>query len=326
MLQVQHNISLTNKTTIRLGGITPYYIRIKSKQDILEFAELEDKLNIPFKILGGGSNLIIADESICKELPFGVLDIDIADELTSMPFIPFEHEQKTFPPLVQRYAEKQQQNFVKIHVGAGYKIPKLLTYCKENGLTGLEGLVGIPCRVGGTVTMNAGAYQTEIGDVLLQVEIYHKNYGILALTRENMDLSYRKSAFFADNTLLQDCIILGADFIFPVIDKNIVKEKMEKNYQTKKNTQPIQALTAGCVFKNPCNEKGEKISAGLLLDKAGLKDIHIGAMQFSKIHASFIENTGNGKTKEALELLSLAKNKILTLFNIQLEEEVKIWN
>ncbi len=321
MLQVQQNISLKNKTTIRLGGITPCYVKIKSKQDILDFVELNDKLHIPFKVLGGGSNLIIADESICKELPFGVLDIDIADELTAAPCMPEEN----LPPLVQKYLENKHTNFTRLHVGAGYKIPKLLQYCKENGLTGLEGLVGIPCRVGGTVSMNAGAYQTEINDVLSQVEIFHKKYGILTLTLENMELSYRKSAFYYNDTLLQDYIILGADFIFPVIEKSIVSEKMQKNLQTKKNTQPVQALTAGCVFKNPCNEKGEKISAGLLLDKAGLKDIHAGGMRFSEVHASFLENTGNGKTKDAIELLSIAKDKILTLFNIQLEEEVKIW-
>lgn len=321
MLQVQQNISLKNKTTIRLGGITPYYVKIKSRQDILDFAELEDKLRIPFNVLGGGSNLIIADESMCKELPFGVLDIDITDELTAAPYTPEEN----IPPLVQKYVENKHINFVKIHVGAGCKIPKLLQYCGANGLTGLEGLVGIPCRVGGTVNMNAGAYKTEINDVLNQVEIFHKQYGIVTLTRENMELSYRKSAFFYNNITLQDYIILGADFIFPVIEKSLVAEKMKKNLQTKKNTQPVQALTAGCVFKNPCNEKGEKISAGLLLDKAGLKDVHAGDMRFSQIHASFLENTGNGKTKDAIELLSLAKDKILTLFNIQLEEEVKLW-
>lgn len=323
MLHVQQNISLKNKTTIRLGGITPCYVKIKTRQDMLDFAELEDRLQIPFKILGGGSNLLIADESLCRELPFGVLDIDIANELTSMPFTP--EDKSLLPPLVRSYREKEHKNFVKVHAGAGCKIPKLLAYCKENGLTGLEGLVGIPCRVGGTVAMNAGAYQTEINDVLFQVEIFHKKFGILTLTRENMNLTYRKSAFTFNTALLQDYIIVGADFIFPVIDKTIVKEKMEKNYQTKKNTQPIQALTAGCAFKNPCSEKGEKISAGLLLDKAGLKNIHVGAMQFSKIHASFLENTGNGRTKDAIELLLLAKDKVLTLFNIQLEEEIKIW-
>lgn len=323
MLQIQQNISLKNKTTIRLGGITPCYVKIKSRQDILDFAELENKFNMPFKILGGGSNLIIADESLCKELPFGVLDIDIANELTGIPYVP--EEKSMLPPLVQAYLEKGHKDFVKVHAGAGYKIPKLLAFCKEKGLTGLEGLVGIPCRVGGTVTMNAGAYQTEISDVLFAVEIYHKSFGILTLSRENMDLTYRKSTFTWQKELLHDFIIVGADFIFPVSEKKLVAEKMEKNLRTKKNTQPIQAFTAGCVFKNPCNEKGEKISAGLLLDKAGLKSIHVGAMQFSNIHASFLENTGNGTTKDALNLLSTAKDKVLTLFNIQLEEEIKIW-
>ena len=225
MLQVQHNVSLKNKTTLRLGGITPYYVKIKSKQDLLDFAEFEDTLKIPFKILGGGSNLLIADESMCRELPFGVLDIDITDELIPAPFA--AEEKDMLPPLVLNYLEKKHRNFVKLHVGAGSKIPALLQYCKENGLTGLEGLVGIPCRAGGTIAMNAGAYRTEINDVLLRVELFHKKYGIINLTRENMRLNYRKAEFTYNNALLQDYIITGADFIFPVIDKKIVKETLK---------------------------------------------------------------------------------------------------
>ena len=164
MLQIRHNMALKHKTTIGLGGKTPYYLSIKSARDMLEFAELESKLGIPFNILGGGSNLIIADESLCKELPFGILDIDIVEEISCRPFIADEKEM--LPPLVREYLRRGHTHFTELTVSAGYKIPKLLQFCKENGLTGLEGLVGIPCRLGGTVAMNAGAYQTEISDVL----------------------------------------------------------------------------------------------------------------------------------------------------------------
>lgn len=323
MLQIRHNMDLKHKTTIGLGGKTPYYLSIKSARDMLEFAELESKLGIPFKILGGGSNLIIADESLCKELPFGILDIDIVEEISCRPFIADEKE--ILPPLVKEYLQHDHALFKEVTVSAGYKVPRLLQFCKENGLTGLEGLVGIPCRLGGTVAMNAGAYQTEVSDVLHQAEIYHKNYGIIKCSRKDMELSYRKSSFFHQGKKLENPVILSAVFIFPQTDKAIVKDKMEKNLLTKKNSQPIHARTAGCAFKNPVGENGKKVSAGLLLDKAGLKNIKVNAMQFSKIHASFLENTGDGKTKDAIELLNIAKDKVLTLFNIHLEEEVKLW-
>lgn len=324
MLKLEHNILLKNKTTIRLGGLAPYYCKIKSAQDLLAFTEQEQNL-LPHKILGGGSNVIIADESLCKELPFGILDIDIAGEAECTPLQAKNLPNDCLPPLVQKKLSQNHRDFAHVCVGAGHKIPSLLQLCRKNGWSGLEGLVGIPCRVGGTAAMNAGAYQTETGDVLFAAELFHKDFGLVRLTRENIVSEYRKTHFFLNGKELQDYIITKAEFIFPEENPKEISERMEKNFQTKKNTQPVQAYTAGCVFKNPCNEKGEKISAGLLLDKAGMKGFKINGMQFSGIHASFMENTGSGTCRDALELLNTAKDNVLTLFNIQLEEEVKIW-
>lgn len=322
MLNIEHFVRLKNKTTIRLGGLAPYYVTIRSVGDLLDFAEWEQNISLPFRILGGGSNLIIADESICKELSFGVLDIAIAPQ-ENIAFV-YPDELECLPPIAGTCTEHYEK-FAKVTVGAGYKIPKLLKLCGENGFTGLEGLAGIPCRTGGTVAMNAGAYKTEINDVLYEVEIFNKNIGIQKISRKDIKGGYRKMHLYYQNQEIQDCIILNAAFVFPVISPQTVRRTIQNNYQTKKNTQPLQAFTAGCVFKNPCGENGEKISAGMLLDKAGLKNFRINGMRFSPVHASFLENTGNGTFNDAMELLSAAKDKILTLFNIQLEEEAKIW-
>ena len=321
MLTIQNNIELKNKTTIRLGGIAPYYLCIKDAQELLEFQNIETKLSTPFKVLGGGSNLIIADDSLYPELPFGVLDIDINNEPS---ITAITKTASPLPPLAEKALTQNTQLF-SVSVGSGYKIPKLLQLCKENGFTGLEGLVGVPGRVGGAVFMNAGAYKTEINDVLYSVTVFHKQFGLITLSREDFTCEYRKFIPTYKQTKLTDFIITNAEFIFPVIEKNIVINTIKENLTTKKNTQPISAFTAGCVFKNPYNEKGEKLSAGLLLEKAGLKKISINDMCFSPIHASFLQNKGNGKTKDALELLALAKNNVLELFNIHLEEEVKLW-
>lgn len=323
MLRIEHSVELKNKTTIRLGGCAPYYAAIRSKEDLLDFAEQEPNMNLPFRILGGGSNLIIADASIHKELPFGILDIDISGIEEIQPFNPSEAE--FLPPLVQKKLQEGHKNFAKVTVGAGYKIPKLLQLCKTNGFTGLEGLAGIPCRTGGTVAMNAGAFGTEINDVLYETEIFSKKTGLRKFSRNAMRGEYRKMHFQCGEKETEDGIILSASFIFPAVNAEEVQNKIRENYFRKKNTQPLQAFTAGCVFKNPENENGGKISAGLLLDKAGMKNTQVNAMRFSPVHASFLENTGNGTAKDALELLALAKDKVLTLFNIHLEEEVKIW-
>ncbi len=321
MLTIQNNIELKNKTTIRLGGVAPYYLCIKEAKDLLEFQNIETKLSIPFKILGGGSNLIIADNSLYSELPFGILDIDINEKpiITAITKTAYP-----LPPLAEKILTQNKQLF-SVSVGAGYKIPKLLQLCKENGFTGLEGLVGVPGRIGGAVFMNAGAYKTEINDVLYSVTLFHKQYGLITLSRENFYCEYRKFIPSYQHTQLTDFIITNVEFIFPVIEKHIVTNTIKENLITKKNTQPVNAFTAGCAFKNPYNEKGEKLSAGRLLEKAGLKEININDMCFSPIHASFLQNKGNGRTKDALELLALAKEKVSALFNIHLEEEVKLW-
>lgn len=319
---MQNNIELKNKTTIRLGGAAPYYLCVKTTEDLLDFAEHRHAYPLPFKIMGGGSNLIVADKSIHKELPFGVLDMDIAEEAQIAPFTDFE---SNIPPLAQKYLENGHKDFVSVSVGAGYKIPKLLRICKENGFTGLEGLVGIPCRVGGTCAMNAGAYQTEIADVLYKVKIFVSGCGILSLDRGSMHFAYRHCSFGCQGNISEDPLIVEAQFVFPKTDPQKVGKCMQQNLQTKKNTQPVQAFTAGCTFKNPLDKDGKKISAGLLLDKAGLKNFSVNGMRFSPVHAAFLENTGNGTAKDALELIETAKEKVRQMFGIQLQEEVKIW-
>lgn len=322
MAKMQNNIELKNKTTIRLGGAAPYYLCVKTENDLLDFAEHRHNYPLPFKILGGGSNLIIADSSICKELPFGVLDMDIAEEAVIRPFTDFDGN---IPPLAQNCLKNGHKDFVSVTVGAGFKIPKLLQICRENGFAGLEGLIGIPCRVGGTCAMNAGAYQTEIADVLYRVKIFCHDYGILSLDRCDMHFAYRHCAFGRQGKILENPLILEAQFVFPKTDPKKVGGCMQQNLQTKKNTQPVQAFTAGCTFKNPLGKDGKKISAGLLLDKAGLKNFSVNGMRFSPVHAAFMENTGNGTVKDALELLETAKEKVRQMFGIELQEEVKIW-
>lgn len=366
-MQILENIELRKKTTLRLGGTVPFFYDIRTENALCELASIEEKISMPIHLLGGGSNLLITDESMGHKgdiLPFSVAQIQIS----------YENEDKfqdTFiwqddelaPPLAKQYlAQNLTEKTLRAEVGSGMALQKFLKLCAEKGCTGLEGLVGIPGKIGGAVAMNAGAYLSEIDKVLETVRIFHKEYGFLDLTRHNFENTYRSFIPYYKGVKLQDFIISGASFVFPVIERDKVKANMHEHLLAKKSTQPIKAFTAGCVFKNPELHRDEQIieisktekttteknvnhieniekskeiykttvekqsiSAGKLLDEAGMKGKEHGGMRFSPIHANFLENIGNGTISSALALIEEAIEKVYSHTQIKLEKEVKVW-
>lgn len=340
-MHILENIELRKKTTLRLGGVVPFFYDIRTESDLFELSKEEVKHSHPIYLLGGGSNLLITDESMGHKndkLPFSIAQIQIAyeaEEIFRDTYI--WQDDHLAPPLAKNYlAQNLTEKTLRAQVGAGYPLQKFLKLCAEKGCTGLEGLVGIPGKIGGAIAMNAGAYFCEMDTVLETVRIFHKEYGILTLTREHFKNSYRSFIAYhpeRKNELLTDYIICGASFIFPVINRDHVKAKMQEHLMAKKSTQPIKAFTAGCVFKNPTLEKedlafgksGTSISAGKLLDDVGMKGKEQGGMRFSPIHANFLENIGHGDTKSALALIEEAIERVYIHTKIKLEKEVKVW-
>lgn len=338
-MQVLENIELRKKTTLRLGGTVPFFYEIRTESELFELAQIEQKKGLPIYLLGGGSNLLITDKSMGHSndmLPFSVAQIQIRYEEEKFQDIFLWQDDKLAPPLAKKYiAQGITEKTLRAEVGAGFAMQKFIKLCAEKGCTGLEGLVGIPGKLGGAIAMNAGGYFCEMDQVLETVRIFHKQYGILNLTRENFNNSYRSfMAYHPENKeQLTDYIICGASFIFPVIAREQVKTKIQENLDYKKSTQPIKAFTAGCVFKNPNKEVRSlkhtciegNISAGKLLEEVGMKGKEYGGMRFSPLHANFLENMGNGDTKSALILIEKAIEAVYIHTDIKLEKEVKVW-
>jgi len=330
MPHVSQNIELRKKTTLRLGGIVPFFYDIRTEDELKELPQLSKKLGMEIRILGGGSNLLIADESLGNKddvLNFAVAQIQISYENEENFTEAFIWADDTLtPPLAKKTLQMDKNaKALRVEVGAGMPIQKLLKLCAERACTGLEGLIGIPGKIGGAIAMNAGAYQCEIDQVLETVRIYSKSGGFLVLNRENFTNTYRSFTPHHETIALEDYIICGASFVFPVIDREKVKAQMRANLMAKKATQPVKAYTAGCVFKNPLLADGTILSAGKLLDEAGLKGKELNGMRFSPTHANFLENFKNGNTNSALELIKEAEDKVFLCSNIQLEREVKLW-
>ena len=199
-----------------------------------------------------------------------------------------------------------EKNLVKVE--AGVRLEALLRKAAEKGLGGLEGLTGIPGSVGGAVRMNAGAYGYEIGphikDVLCVVE------------GELKSMEYRYNYRFSS---VMDMVVVETVVEFEERERNKILEEMEDFRNRRKKTQPLDRKTFGSVFKNP---EGKK--AWELLLEAGLPGTRIGGAMFSRKHANFIENTGNARTEDVIELINLAKEKVYEKTGIKLEEEVVI--
>lgn len=206
-----------------------------------------------------------------------------------------------------------------VRVGAGVKLPRLLVWCMKHGLSGLEGMAGVPGDVGGAVAGNAGAHGMDMGTVLRSVDVFSPDRGFRTLGREDVCCGYR---FFG----LKDggkpwFAISGVVLALRPAEPEAIRTALRGNIERKLRVQPVRSWSAGCVFKNP----PEGMSAGRLLDEAGFRGRRLGGMCFSGLHANFLVNEGKGSADAALELIRSAQGAVWERFGIQLQTEVKLW-
>lgn len=290
-LEVIAHPSLAKRTTLRLGGTAEVELVARDARDLDELGDFLMKETLRPFVIGEGSNLLAPD---------GRLDMALIRSAT--------------PPGPER-TEKVGDKLI-VRCGAGQRLPGLLGWAQMAGLSGLEGLTGIPGSVGGAVVMNAGSYGTEIGDLVTRVRMWSPGQGLFWLDRDQCDFGYRH---FKPNIPIGKGLIWQVELALSEGNPKRVRKVMQKNYDRKKTTQPVTMRSAGCVFKNP-----EETSAGLLLDKAGMKGARLGGMAFSDIHANFLVNTGKGTSTEALELIDRAREAVKEQFGIILDLEVII--
>lgn len=282
---IKEDESLSKYTTFKIGGSARVLIEAKSDEEILKLVKLFDEMKEDYLIIGNGSNLLITDAGI--ERPVIVLDknfsnITMIDEVTL-------------------YAE------------AGASLKSLANKALELGLGGLEAISGIPGTVGGAVYMNAGAYGSEIKDVVTKIR-YIKDDSMAELDASEANFAHRRSIF-------QDkgYIILGAYFKLEKKDKKDIEEEQRDYTQRRKDKQPLEYPSAGSVFKRP-----EGYYASKLIEDAGLKGLSVGGAMVSKKHSGFIINTGSASFDDVVTLIEKVKAIVLEKFAVSLEEEIRI--
>jgi len=283
--KIIQNEPLANHTTFKIGGEADYFFIAQNSNSLVKAVKIAHDFNLPFFILGGGSNLLISDKG------FRGLAIK-----------------------VQSSKFKVQSN--KIIADAGMSLSKLVDLSIKKELSGLEWAIGIPGTVGGAVRGNAGAFGKEMSDVVRSVKVLLISNNITVEQYNNIAIrfAYRDSIFKHNKD-----IILSVEFEL----KNGNKEKSRNVIQgyllERKESQPLDCLSAGCIFKNP----REKL-AGELIDLAGLKGKRIGDARVSEKHANFIINLGNAKAEDMMRLIKIIQKKVLGKFGTKLELEIEL--
>ena len=283
---IRENVRLAPYTTFNIGGEAKYFLEVEEREQLIEAIEVSKENNIPFFILGKGSNLLISDEG------FNGLVIKV--------------------------------NFKKINVegervvcGAGVLLNKLVKRLTEESLLDLEWAIGIPGTVGGAIRGNAGAFGGSMIDNILEVEVLRLNpeIEIRKYNKEELKVDYRDSIFKKEKNV----VIISASFNFKKGNKEEIEKKVSEYLNYRKEKHPVSFPSAGSIFKNPQDK-----SAGELIEKCGLKGKKIGGAKISEKHSNFIINIGNAEAKDVLDLISLAKKEVKDKLGIELEEEIEL--
>lgn len=271
--------------SFKVGGPADFLVKPKTEEELIEVIKFVKKENIPFIIIGNGSNLLVKDGGIR-----GIV-IELSDNFNN-----YEIE----------------GNIIKAQSGVLLTI--LGRNAMKNSLTGFEFASGIPGTLGGALAMNAGAYGGEMKQVVKSVRLIDSDGNIFELSNEEMKFEYRKSIITTNNYIVLSAVI---ELQQGNIDE--IKETMEDYANRRSTKQPLKFPSAGSTFKRP-----EGYFAGKLIDDSGLRGLSLRGAQVSEKHCGFVINTGEANAKDILDLIFVVKSTVNAKFGVMLEEEVKI--
>ena len=283
-IEATRDALLKDHTSFKTGGTTPLLIEPKSKEEVFNALNLLKEYNVPFTVLGNGTNILALDEGTDKVI------VKIADKMT----------------------ELSLEGEDVISVSAGTKMVKLCKFALENSLSGLEFAYGIPGAVGGAVFMNAGAYGGEMKNVLTEITHITPDLKIETVKAEDAKLSYRHSVYKENG-----CIILSAKVKLVKGNKDCIKSAMEDFLSRRKDKQPLEYPSAGSTFKRP-----DGYFAGALIEQCGLKGKSIGGAEVSEKHSGFVINKNNATSKDILDLIKFVSETVKNETGVTLEPEV----
>lgn len=287
---VQWDCPLSEYTSFGIGGPAEALVKVATMDELLGVLEFAGEHKIPWRVIGRGTNLLVKDEG-CP----GIALVLVGD--------------------FKSYFLEEQDNTVRLTIGAGFSLTRLSSLCVERGLAGLEFAAGIPGTVGGAVLMNAGAWGGAMADILQSVELVSAGK-VREYSRSDLKFGYRNFCIEGESAFIITSVVLNLSKTEPQRLRQICLE-----YQSRrKKSQPSGRGSAGSIFKNP-----EGDSAGRLIEACGLKGEKRGDAEVSTQHANFIINNGQATAENVLQLMEKIQNTVHEKHGILLEPEVHVW-
>ena len=275
---------MSGHTSFRVGGPADYFVQPASREEIRGAIMAAKEEKVPFFVIGNGSNLLVSDRGwrgMILQVGKNYQEITVDDNI--------------------------------ITARSGATLARVAKEALDHSLTGMEFAAGIPGSVGGAVAMNAGAYDGEIRNILLDAEVMTSEGEFITIPAADLDLSYRHSCVFE-----KDYLVLSARFLLAPGDPGQIRGRMDELARARKEKQPLEYPSAGSTFKRP---KG--YFAGKLIQDAGLKGYTVGGAQVSEKHSGFVINRGGATAEEIAFLIAQVQKKVEQQFGVRMEPEVR---
>ena len=283
---IQADAPLAPLTWFRLGGPARYLARPKTVDRLAALMARCRAEGLSVRVLGGGSNVLVRDE--------GVDGVVVHLESPAFADVTIEGS--------------------KVVAGAAVPLTALISQTARAGLAGLETLTGIPGTVGGALRGNAGGRQGAIGPLVRRVAVLDGSDEVQQREREDLAFAYRSSN-------LDEPVLLSAEFHLEPEDPEVVVRRMRRIWIVKKENQPYGHQSAGCIFKNPAVD----LSAGMLIEQAGLKGAKQGAAEISERHANYIVAQPGATAADVLALIDTIRRRVWEQFGYDLETQLRVW-
>ncbi len=280
--EVLTNEPMKDHTTFKVGGGADIFVTAKTIEEATDIVRLLLANNVRFTVIGNGSNLLVSDKGYrgC---------------------------------IVCMGADTIRADGTRIKASAGAMLSKVAKTAYDNSLTGLEFASGIPGSVGGAVVMNAGAYGSEMKNVISSVTLFDTATLLpVTLSCDEMDVGYRTSV-----VKKHPYIVLEAEFELECGDRKLIKEKTDELAAARRSKQPLEYPSAGSTFKRP-----EGNFAGKLIEEAGLRGYQKGGAAVSDKHCGFVINKGNAAATDVIGLIRDVRQKVFEQSGVMLEPEV----
>ena len=277
------NEDMRKNTSFKIGGIAPLIVYPDSAAQVSSVIRAANEYGIQYYTLGRGTNLLVRDEGI----DFIFIKTTLMDTMKA--------------------------EGCTLTAGAGCSDSRTACYALENSLTGLEFIHGIPGSIGGACYMNAGAYGSQMSDVVQSVEYVDADGQICRLSGKELKFGYRQSA------IGEGQVVCSVTMQLSHADPEGIRSRMNELINRRKASQQLEYPSAGSVFKRP-----EGYFAGKLIQDCGLKGCVSGGAQVSDKHAGFIINRGGATCKDVLDLIRRIQDEVFEKFGVHLQTEVKI--